>query len=454
MADILIVGSGLVGSVLSIYLARAGYRTLVFDRSVDYRRLNEVSDRSINLTLCERGLQALDRIGMAEEVLEISVPVRGRVIHAPDGATCFQPYGNNGEAIYSVSRNQLNRLLLNRASTFANIELHFQEECVGLDLATTSLRVKDLVGGAESTFQSPHIFAADGAFSAVRYFLQRRTGFNYSQTYSAQAYKELSMPATATGDWPLEPNALHIWPRGHHMLIAFPNADRTFTCSLHMPCEGRGSHALLRSGKDVLRLFRNEFPDAVDLMPRLVDDYLRRPQTAMVTIRCSPWTIGEKVIFIGDAAHAIYPSYGQGANAGFEDCRILMECLERHGHSWKPALAEYQALRKVNTDAIADLSDRHFIELRDLVGDQRFLLRKEVERRINKLYPDKFKDLYSMVTFTTMPYADAMKVDQRQKMLVDQVLGSDDFEQLWRHNKIDAAIHQIMRAQELEPVSG
>jgi len=284
--------------------------------------------------------------------------------------------------------------------------------------------------------------------------LQRRTGFNYSQTYSAQAYKELSMPATATGDWPLEPNALHIWPRGHHMLIAFPNADRTFTCSLHMPCEGRGSHALLRSGKDVLRLFRNEFPDAVDLMPRLVDDYLRRPQTAMVTIRCSPWTIGEKVIFIGDAAHAIYPSYGQGANAGFEDCRILMECLERHGHSWKPALAEYQALRKVNTDAIADLSDRHFIELRDLVGDQRFLLRKEVERRINKLYPDKFKDLYSMVTFTTMPYADAMKVDQRQKMLVDQVLGSDDFEQLWRHNKIDAAIHQIMRAQELEPVSG
>ncbi len=444
MQEIVIVGAGLVGSLLSIYLARTGYKVTVYERNPDRSNDRLVWNRSINLTLCERGFQALDQVGMANTVRAISVPVIGRLMHNLDGSLTSQPYGNNGEAIYSVSRNRLNQVLIDCMRAYKYIDLRFNEECVGIDLQTNKLQFRNGSSGELSSCQAQRIFAADGSFSALRYFSQRRSRFDFSQVYSTQAYKELTMPVAANGEWPLDPSVLHIWPRGNYMLIGFPNTDHTFTCSLHMPCEGEISHSSLQSAEEGLNLFRKSFPDTIPLMPNLAHEYVAHPPNAMVTIRCNPWVFEDKLILIGDAAHAIYPSYGQGANAGAEDCRVFIECLERHGHNWSLALRDFQTLRKPNTDAIADLSDRHFIELRDLVGDRQFLLRKEVERRINRLYPERFKDLYSMVTFTDMPYVEALRIDQRQRGLVDRILAVEDLDLIWRSGKIDAVIHEIM----------
>jgi kynurenine 3-monooxygenase len=444
MQEIVIVGAGLVGSLLSIFLARAGYKVTIFERNPDRSDDRLVWDRSINLTLCERGFQALERVGIADRIRSISVPVVGRLIHNLDGTLTSQPYGNNREAIYSVSRNRLNQVLIDCTRVYEHIQIRFNEECVGIDLPTNTLRFRNGDSGNLSNCQAQRIFAADGAFSAVRYFSQRRGRFDFSQVFSTQAYKELTMPRAANGEWPLAPNVLHIWPRGNYMLIAFPNTDHSFTCSLHMPYEGEISHGAIRSAQEGLELFRKSFSDTISLMPNLAHEYAAHPANAMVTIRCNPWVFEDKLIFIGDAAHAIYPSYGQGANAGAEDCRVLMECLEKHRHHWPLALKDFQALRKPNADAIADLSDRHFIELRDLVGNPGFQLRKEVERRINRLYPETFKDLYSMVTFTDMPYVEALRIDQRQQGLVERVLASKDLDRLWRSGDMDALIHEAM----------
>jgi kynurenine 3-monooxygenase len=451
MQEIIIVGAGLVGSLFSVYLARSGYKVLLYDRNPKPGQLRSASDRSINLTLCERGFQALRQVGQEETVRAICVPVFGRMMHNSDGVS-YQPYGNNQEAIYSVSRDRLNQVLLEAAQECPNVEFYFNEECVALDLSTGVLRFRNRLLGTESTRRAERIFAADGAFSALRYFAQRRTCFDYSQIYSTQAYKEMTMPASASGDWPLEVHAIHIWPRKDYMLIAFPNTDHTFTCSLHLPWQGDISYNSIRSEIDIAQLFAKSFPDAMPLMPNLDHEFIAHRPNAMVTVRCNPWVFDDKLILIGDAAHAIYPSYGQGANAGFEDCRILIECLKRHDHEWCAALREYQALRKPNTDAIADLSERHFIELRDLVGDRQFLLRKEIERLINKLYPDRFRDLYSMVTFTTMSYVDALRFYEKQRFLVDRILEIDDCGHKLRSGEIGGLIHELMNQEVLRNV--
>lgn len=446
MQEIVVVGAGLVGSLLALYLGRSGYRVALYDRNPGLDQARATSDRSINLTLCERGFVALNQVGMEHAVRAICVPVLGRIMHNPEGL-CYQPYGNNQEAIYSVSRNRLNQVLLEAAQNLANIDCHFNEECVVLDLASGTIRFRNRISGAESSRRAERIFAADGAFSTLRYLAQRRTGFDYSQVYCTQAYKEMVMPAAGGGDWPLDAHAIHIWPRKNYMLIGFPNTDHTFTCSLHLPWEGEISHASIRSEACVAQLFANSFPDALPLMPDFARDFIAHPPNSMITIRCSPWSFEDKLILIGDAAHAIYPSYGQGANAGFEDCRILFECLERHSHEWSPALREYQALRKPNADAIADLSELHFIELRDLVSDRQFLLRKEIERKINKLYPERFKDLYSMVTFTTMPYVDALRLHEKQRVIVDRILEVDDCDRKLHSGEVDQLIHELMNRE-------
>lgn len=444
MEEVVIVGAGLVGSLLSIYLARAGYKVTVYERNPDRGDNRLVWDRSINLTLCERGFRALDLVGIGNAVRAIAVPVYGRLMHNLDGSLSSQPYGNNGEAIYSVSRNRLNQVLLDGTRKYENIAMRFDHECVALDLQARTLEFRNHATHDVVSCPAQRIFAADGAFSTVRYFSQKRSRFDFSQVYSPQAYKELTMPARGDADWPLDPNVLHIWPRGNYMLIGFPNTDHTFTCSLHLPYEGKISHSSVRSKQDALDLFRQSFPDAIPLMPNLAKEYAAHPPNAMVTIRCNPWVFDDALILIGDAAHAIYPSYGQGANAGAEDCRVLLECLERHGHDWSPALQEFQSLRKPNADAIADLSDAHFVELRDLVGDPKFLMRKELERRINRLYPASFRDLYSMVTFTDMSYVEALRIDQRQRSLVDRILALEGLDRMCHSGEIDAVIHEVM----------
>lgn len=447
MQQIAIVGAGLIGPLLSVLLAKEGYAVSVYDQGPHGREATPAESRSINLTLCERGLRVLDNLGVGDAVRSLAVPAYGRLIHSVDGDLAYQPYGNNKEAIYSVSRRDLSIALLDFAQQNFGIEFHFNEKCTGVDLATATLETTNRKTGNVARHQTSRIFACDGAYSAVRLQLQKVNRFNYSQQYWEQGYKELSVPATATGDWVSEKNVLHIWPRGHYMLIGFPNLDGSFTCSLHIPFEGEISFDSIRTEADLFSLFESVFPDALPHMPKLGADFFANPPNSMVTIKCLPWAFQDKVVLIGDAAHAIYPSYGQGANAGFEDCAVIYECIQKYGENWKAIFNEYERRRKPNTDAIADLCVEHFIELRDLVADRRFLLKKEIERKINRMYPEEYKDLYSMITFTCMPYAEALRIDREQRAIVERVMNIEKIEDRLNSTEVERLIAELIQAR-------
>jgi kynurenine 3-monooxygenase len=450
METILVVGGGLVGSLLSIYLTRQGHRVHLFDRYPDFRITRASLGKSINLTLCERGFAALDRVGAGDLVRTISVPCYGRVVHAADGSVEHQPYGNRREAIYSVSRNNLNRVLLTLALEQPSLICHFEHKCLEVFLDQPAVTFKDLRSGELSHWRGDRLFGADGAHSAVRQSMQRAQRFNLVQECLDQGYKELDVPPAKEG-WALEGNAIHIWPRGDYMLIGFPNLDRSFTLALHMPFKGEPSFASIRTPEDVLRLFERSFPDALPLLPNLAGDFLGRPEASMVTIRCSPWTYRDKVLLVGDAAHAIVPSYGQGANAGFEDCSVLADCLAACDGDWSAAFASFEAARKPNAEAIADLALEHFHELRDLVGDPGFLLRKKVERRINELFPERYMPLYSLVSFTNTTYVEALRQDRAQRHLIDRVLALPGIAERLDGEEIREAIGGLMEEAPSRP---
>jgi kynurenine 3-monooxygenase len=425
METILIAGAGLVGSLLSIYLARLGHQVQIFDRYPDFREAEVPGGKSINLTLCERGFAALDLVGVGDRVRSISVPCYGRVIHNVDGTLEYQPYGTHREAIHSVSRNHLNRVLLGLALEQPNLECHFKKKILEVDLGRPSLTLRDLRSGELTEYRGDRLFGADGAHSVVRTQLQRSRRFYFQQEYLDQAYKELSVAPSADGGWALEGNAIHIWPRNHYMLIGFPNLDHSFTLSLHMPYDGaKPAFSSVLTPKDLKELFKTSFPDAVPLLPNLVADFFGRPEASMITVRCFPWTFEDKVLLIGDAAHAIVPSYGQGANSGFEDCSVLSDCIVDSGGDWRRAFARFEAQRKPNADAIGDLALQHFHELRDLVGDHEFQLRKKVERRLNELYPDRYIPLYNLISFTRVTYVEALKREREQRTLLDRLMAN------------------------------
>ncbi len=440
MERVIIVGGGLVASLLSILLARRGYAVQIFDKKSDPRLSDPYAGRSINLTLCHRGFLALARAGAGEHVRAIAVPAYGRQIHYQDGTVLFQPYGNHQEALYSITRNELNRTLLHLAAA-EGVELRFRHRCKSLDLDAPAVLFEDLDRGTTSTAGGEVIFGADGAFSAVRLQLQKTARFDYSQEYLQQGYKELTVPSSTMRAWGLDRHALHIWPCGHYMLIGFSNLDGSMTLALHLPYEGEPSFAAIRGETDLLHLFARSFPDALPYIPNLADDFFARPIGSMLTIRCFPWVSG-RVALIGDAAHAIVPSYGQGANAGFEDCAVLDESLERHGGDWDRALDDYQRRRKPNADVIADLSLRHFHEIRDEIREPRFHLRKAIERRLTELYPGRFTSLYSLVSFTDMSYVEALERAREQEQLVDRILTVPDLEERFAKGALDAALHE------------
>lgn len=454
MERIIIIGAGLAGSLLSIYLAKRGYKVEVYERNPDIRTMTIEHGRSINLTLCDRGFKALDNVGMGDLVRRIAVPVYGRLIHDVTGRLVYQPYGNNNEAIYSISRTGLNRALLDFAEKNHHVNFYFKQKCVGINLADATVEIKNLENEKVTRQKAARLFGADGAHSVIRMQMQRKGRFNYSQQYWEQGYKELRVPADVNAGWTGKTNVLHIWPRSNYMLIGFPNTDGSFTCSLHIPFEGEISYEALKTAEDLLALFRNSFPDVVDLIPNLVEDFFTNPPNTMVTIKCWPWTYLDKAALIGDAAHSIYPSYGQGANAGFEDCETLDTCIDRHGDDWGAILGEYQRLRKPNTDAIADLCVDHFVELRDLVGDPIFILRKEIERKINQMYPDRYKDLYSMITFTCMPYTEALRIGREQHSIVDRIMDFESIHENLNSPEVETLINHWMNSREVQPGEG
>lgn len=413
-ADFTVVGAGLAGSLMALMLAREGQGVELYERRADPRVAGADAGRSINLAISARGLHALDQVGLKDEILAMAVPMRGRMIHDTTGHLTFQPYGTRNQAINSVSRAGLNIALLNAASGLRQVRMHFGLRCTDLDLEGEQLEFTSAEGAVSRVYATDTIIGTDGAFSAIRSQMQKRELFDYSQSYLAHGYKELYIPPKPGGGFQMEPNALHIWPRGGFMMIALPNQDGSFTCTLFWPFEGPNSFANLRAPEDVLRFFQETYPDAVPLMPTLAQDFFANPTGSLVTVRCSPWHIKEKVVLLGDAAHAIVPFYGQGANAAFEDCVRLAECLRGCERNWEKAFAAFEQSRKPNADAIADLALANFVEMRDRVASPLFRFKKKVEKLLHALFPSSFIPLYTMISFTTIPYAEAVEKAARQ----------------------------------------
>jgi len=411
----IVVGAGLAGSLLAVTLARRGHHVEVFERRPDPRAKGFAGGRSINLALSTRGVTALERVGLAERVLNDVIPMRGRMMHSPRGELSFQPYSRvPGEAINSVSRGGLNVTLLDAAEAEDRVTLRFGARCADVDLHAACAQFVDESTGEEFDARADAIIATDGAFSGVRGVMQRTDRFNYSQEYLEHGYKELSIPPTPEGEFALEPNALHIWPRGGSMMIALPNPDRSFTCTLFWPYEGDHSFAAVRTRADVRPFFRRHYPDAERLMPTLEDDFDRNPTASLVTIRCSPWVVGRTAL-LGDAAHAIVPFFGQGMNAAFEDVRVLDDCLRAHPNELEAAFAAYQAARVENAEAIADMALDNFIEMRDKVASPLFRVGKRLEKIVHRVFPGVYTPLYNMVSFTNIPYAEARRRSSRRK---------------------------------------
>lgn len=413
--SVCIAGAGLAGSLLALRLAREGYRVGVYEKRGDPRAAGVIGGRSINLAISTRGLYALEEVGLKDNILDIAIPMRGRMIHSIDGAQTFQPYGTRPEdAIYSVSRGELNLRLIDSAAAHENVEVHFDHRCDDVDLDTG--QVTFTAGDGHTVHvRDELVIGADGAYSRVRGAMQRIRGFDYTQDYLRHGYKELHIPPGADGLHQLDKNALHIWPRKAFMLIALPNIDGSFTCTLFLAYVGQPSFEAIRTDNDVIRFFERAFPDATAMMPTLVEDFQSNPSSSLVTIRCGPWHHEDRIVLIGDACHAVVPFYGQGANAAFEDCTMLADCLSRYGFDRRgDALAKYDNLRRRHVNVLADLAIENFLEMRDFTGSRMFLLKKHFEKLLARVLPGWFVPLYSMVTFSRTPYGDAVERDQRQ----------------------------------------
>jgi kynurenine 3-monooxygenase len=416
-AKLILIGSGLAGGLLAAYLGRRGYDVDLYERRADPREGNIVGGRSINLAISTRGIHALEQIGIAE-ALRHAIPMRGRMIHDKSGALHFAPYDvDPKKCINSIGRASLNATVIEAAQRYPNVRVHFNHKCTDVDLAGAVCHLETETG--KLTVRGHAVIGVDGAFSAVRASMQRNIdNFQYDESYLAHGYKELTIPPAPDGSWRLEKNALHIWPRKSFMMIALPNPDGSFTCTLFWEFEGPRSFATTKTDDDVRRFFDEEFPDAVPLMPSLLEDFRNNPTGSLVTIRCTPWYYRDRVCLLGDAAHAVVPFYGQGMNAAFEDCVVLDECLERFANDREHAFAEYFSRRKENADALADLAIGNFIEMRDKTASSTFRTKKKLDHLLESALPGVYLPLYTMVTFTRIPYAQAA----RRARLQDRIL--------------------------------
>ena len=418
MAKFVLIGSGLAGGLLAAYLGRRGYAVDLYERRADPREGNIVGGRSINLAISTRGIHALEQIGLADEALRHAIPMRGRMIHDRTGQLHFSPYDvDPKKCINSIGRAALNTTVIEAAQRYSNVRVHFNHKCTGVDIDSAIAHLE--TANAAVTARGDAVIGVDGAFSAVRKSMQDAVAkFQYDEIYLAHGYKELTIPPGSDGSWRMEKNALHIWPRKSFMMIALPNPDGSFTCTLFWEFEGPRSFATTKTDDDVRRFFEEEFPDAVTLMPNLLDDFRNNPTGSLVTIRCAPWFYRDKTCLVGDAAHAVVPFYGQGMNAAFEDCSVLDECLEQFPENRERAFAEYFRRRKENADALAALAIGNFIEMRDKTASKTFRAKKKLDHSLEAALPGIYLPLYTMVTFTLIPYAQAARRAKRQDRVI------------------------------------
>jgi kynurenine 3-monooxygenase len=421
-AEVAIIGAGLAGSLLALYLAKRGIQVDVYEARGDMRQEGVDGGRSINLALSDRGIAALRQVGMDEYMLREAVPMYGRMVHSTAGETRLLRYsGREGEYINSVSRSGLNIALLNEADRHQEVNIHFHRRCTGYDVETGAVIFAD-----GSSVVARTLIAADGAGSPIRNAMLHGgvERFDFSQKWLQHGYKELHIPPGASGEFLLEKNALHIWPRHRFMMIALPNFDGSFTCTLflaHCNDNDEPSFEKLTGERSVTEFFESEFADAVPLMPTLLQDFFKNPIGNLGTVKCFPWNIGGRALLLGDAAHALVPFYGQGMNCAFEDVRVLDELIGKHDGDWQTIFEEYGRLRKPNTDAIADMAEENFYEMRDAVADPVFVLKRELETRLEQTFPDYFSK-YSMVTFREdLPYSTAKRLGNAQDQLLMQI---------------------------------
>lgn len=436
-----IVGAGPVGTLAAIYLAKRGYRVSVYERRQDPRYNQIDGGRSINLALSNRGIKALEEVGLGVVLRQAAIPMHGRMMHDLHGKLTFQPYGKEGQYINSISRTGLNKVLIESAEN-QGIEFFFGQRCLHCDPFRTELTFQ---GPGDASMQKTFdiILGTDGAFSSVRLSMQLTDRFDYTQDYIDHGYREFHIQSNANGKFPFDKNALHIWPRESFMLIALPNPDGSFTGTLFFPFEGDVSFNNLREPENFQRFFKENFPDAAEAIPDLLKELRENPVSSLITIKCFPWSIG-KTLLLGDASHAIVPFYGQGMNAGFEDCRILNQLLDQHADDWTTVLHNFERLRKPDTDAIAQLALDNFTEMRDLVADEQFLLRKKIEAKIHQLFPDQWVPLYSMVTFhENIRYSEAYRIGQKQKKIMDEVMLTPNIETTWQDLNFEQLAHRI-----------
>ncbi len=440
--NIAIIGSGLVGSLLAIYLRKHGHEITVFDRRPDIRNI-EFSGRSINLAMSNRGWNALREVGIDNEIRKIGIPLDKRAMHVVGQPEYYQKYGKEGEAIWSISRGVLNKKMIDLAED-AGVAFRFNEKVWDVDLPDAKIYTGETEKSEWQEYQYDMIFGCDGAFSRVRHKMQRRSRFDYSQDFIDVGYKELTIPANADGSYKLDKNSFHIWPRGKFMLIAMPNLDGSFTCTLFMPFEGEVSFENIKTKQQAQEFFATYFPNVMQVMEDLLEDFFRNPTSAMVTMKCYPWTYWDKVALVGDSAHAIVPFYGQGMNAGFEDIFVLNQLIEKHKNDWETIFSEYQITRKPNADAIAELSYRNFMEMSSKTADSNFLLQKKIEKRFAAKYPDKWIPAYSRVTFSDRPYSEALALGDAQEELMQQVMKMPNIAELWDSEEVEQRILALL----------
>ncbi len=431
--NILIIGAGLCGSLLALRLGQRGYNVSVMEMRPDLRKVDISAGRSINLAFSDRGNKAMKLVGIEDKVKALCIPMNGRMLHDRSGNTVLSNYsGRDHEYINSISRGELNGLLLTEAEKHENVNIFFNRQCMSVDFEKTTALFQDYQTKHEFVEDADAIIATDGAGSAMRksYYLGRKFLFSFSQEYLTHGYKELSILPTETGDYKTYKNALHIWPRGDFMLIALPNLDGSFTVTLFLHhSEGEYNFGNLTTPEIVKEFFQKEFPDALELMPNLVDDFFENPTAALGTVKCSPWYFKGNTLLMGDAAHAIVPFYGQGMNASFEDVVEFDKVLDQNLENWETILTTYEKTRKKDTDAIADLAIDNFHEMKDHVANPIFQEKRKLEMALEKNFPEDYSSKYSLVTFNEhIGYRNAMLKGRAQDKAILNMLADNEID--------------------------